>query len=282
MSRDPVSAARELLGVDPEHVDPLVVFADRGAYKVRIGDDMFVVKTDDDPRTTRNEIAGLRRARSAGVRVPELVAVADGALAMRWADGVTLRDRATADAWRDTGREIRLTHGVGGGPPFGTGFGGFNPSRPDWRSFFELFADTMLADCERDLGLPRADGERIRAALRAAPGLDTPHVVWCHGDLQPEHVLVDPATDRVTAIIDWADHGTGDCVWDIAVLTIDDPQHRDAFLHGYGATAAQHDALDALLPLYAVVRLAGEAGWFADHGFPYADNLRRVQEWRPG
>jgi fructosamine-3-kinase len=281
MSRDPVSAARELLGADPEHLDPLVVFADRAAYKVRIGDDEFVVKTDDDPRTTRNEIAGLRRAHSAGVRTPELVAVTDDAFAMRWADGVTLRDHATVDAWRDAGRQTRLTHDVGGGPPFGTGFGSFNPSHPDWRTFFELFADEMLTDCERDLGLPRGDGDRIRVALRAAPELDAPHVVWCHGDLQPEHVLVDPATDRVTAIIDWADNGSGDFVWDVAVLTIDDPEPCDAFLDGYGATEEHRAALDALLPLYAAVRLAGEASWLADHGFPYADNLRRVREWRP-
>jgi aminoglycoside phosphotransferase (APT) family kinase protein len=280
MSRDPVSAARELLGTEPEHLDPLVVFADRVAYKVWIGDDAFVVKTDDDPRTTRNEIAGLQRANAAGVRVPDVVAVTDDAFAMRWVDGVSLRDHSTPDAWHDAGTQVRLVHDVGGGAPFGTGFGGFNPTRPDWRSFFELFADEMLTDCERDLGLEREDGDRIRAALRAAPGLDAPNVVWCHGDLQPEHVLVDPATDRVTAIIDWADHGSGDFVWDVAVLTIEDPEPRHAFLDGYGATREQRAAIDAVFSLYCAVRLAGEAGWLAEHGFPYADNLRRVREWR--
>jgi fructosamine-3-kinase len=280
MSRDPVSAARELLGCEPEHLDPLVVFADRAAYKVRIGDDAFVVKTDDDPRTTRHEVVGLGRASDSGVRVPELVAATDDALAMRWVDGVTLRDHPRADAWRDTGAQVRRAHDRGGRPPFGTGFGGFNPSRPTWRSFFELFADEMLSACERDLGLPREVGDRIRDGLRATAGLDAPLIVWCHGDLQPEHVLVDPSTDRVTAIIDWADHGPGDFVWDVAVLTIDHSEHREPFLHGYGATPAQRDALDALLPLYSAVRLLGEAGWLAEHGLPYADNLRRVQEWR--
>jgi aminoglycoside phosphotransferase (APT) family kinase protein len=103
--------------------------------------------------------------------------------------------------------------------------------------------------------------------------------VWCHGDLQPDHVLVDPATDRVTAMIDWADSGAGDFVWDFAVLTLDGAP-LDDLLDGYGATRAQRAALDALLPLYSVVRLAGEAGWLAEHGFPYTDNLRRVREWR--
>src|SRR5262249_13095580 len=150
----------------------------------------------------------------------------------------------------------------GGGPPFGTGFGGLIPARPDWRSFFELFAEELLTGAERELGFPGVSGDRVRAAVHEAAELDTPHVVWCHGDLQPEHVLVDPATDEITAIIDWADQGAGDFVWDVMVLTIDHDARRDDFLDGYGATRAQRAAIDALLPLYSVVRLVGEAGWF--------------------
>ena len=138
----------------------------------------------------------------------------------------------------------------------------------------------MLGTCERDLGFPAEQADRIRAALRDAPALDTPHVVWCHGDLQPEHVLVDPATDRVTAIIDWADHGAGDFVWDFAVLTIDHAPRRGAALDGYGATREQRASLHALLPLYSVVRLVGEAGWFAEHDLPYAEILDRARAYR--
>jgi len=278
----PVDAlCRDLLGAAPGEVEPLVVLSDRATWRVTIGNEQFVVKTDDDSRTVANEIAGHRRAAAAGVRVPELLGAADDAFAMRWAEGVRLRGYASIDAWRDAGAQVRVAHDVGGGPPFGTGFGGFNPSRPTWRSFFELFAETMLADCERDLHFPRAQGARIRAAVRDASGLDTPHLVWCHGDLQAEHVLVDPATDRVTAIIDWADQGTGDFGWDIAVLTIDDEPWRDAALDGYGATADERAALAALVPLYTVVRLVGEAGWLAEHGYAYDDSLGRAIRWRP-
>jgi aminoglycoside phosphotransferase (APT) family kinase protein len=276
--RDPDTLCRELLDGSPDAVEPLVQYADRASYRVRVNGEHFFVKTDDDSRTMTNEIAGHRRAQLGGVRVAELVAATDDALAMRWVDGVTLRDHQTAAAWRDAGAHMRRAHDLGAVPPFGTGFGGFKPSRPDWRSFFELFADHMLTRCARDLGLARAQGDRIRGALRDTPRLDTPHVVWCHGDLQPDHVLVDPATDRVTAIIDWADNGAGDFVWDFAVLTLDGAP-LDDLLDGNGATRAQRTALDALLPLYSVVRLAGEAGWLAEHGFPYADNLRRVREW---
>jgi aminoglycoside phosphotransferase (APT) family kinase protein len=199
---------------------------------------------------------------------------------MRWVDGVPLAVQSTTGAWHDAGVQVRVAHDVGGAPPFGTGFGGFNPTRPEWRPFFEVFAKSMLADCERNLGFPREQGDRIRAALRDAPGLDAPHVVWCHGDLQPEHVLVDPATERVTAIIDWADHGAGDFVWDFAVLGLDHPEQLGAALDGYGATREQRAALDALLPLYSVVRLVGEAGWFAEHDLPYADNFDRALAYR--
>jgi aminoglycoside phosphotransferase (APT) family kinase protein len=277
--RDIGALCRDLFGAVPDTVEPLVSFNDRASYRVRIGDEHVIVKTDDDPRTVTNEIAGHRRAQAAGVRVPELLAATGDAFAMRWVDGVSLSRQATAAAWHDAGAQVRVAHDVGGGPPFGNSFGGFNPSRPSWRTFFELFAETMVTDCERDLQLARADGDRIRAALRDAPGLDAPHIVWCHGDLQPEHVLVDPATDRVTAIIDWSDNGAGDFVWDFAVLTLDGAPF-DALLDGYGATREQRAALDALLALYSVVRRAGEAGWLADHAFPYADNLRRVREWR--
>jgi aminoglycoside phosphotransferase (APT) family kinase protein len=281
--RDPAVLARELLGTAPGDIEPLVIWSDRATHRVTIGSERFVVKTDDDLETVARELAGQRRAAAAGVRVPEVVAAVDDAFAMRWVEGVTLRDHSTPDAWHDTGAQIRVAHDLGGGgPPFGTGFGGFEPEQPTWRAFFEVFAESMLRGCERDLDFPAAPAARIRAALHAAAQLlDVPHLAWCHGDLQPEHVLVDPETNRVTAIIDWADHGSGDIGWDVAVLTIDHARCRDAFLAGYGASEELRAALDQLLPLYEVVRLVGEAGWFAEHGYPPGENLQRAIDWRP-
>jgi aminoglycoside phosphotransferase (APT) family kinase protein len=77
--------------------------------------------------------------------------------------------------------------------------------------------------------------------------------VWCHGDLQPDHILIDPETNAVTAVIDWSDHGQADGAWDFALLTLD------------------HDRLASarspLVPLYQHVRLLTEMRWLADHGF---------------
>ena len=281
MPRDPGTLTLDLLGRAADEVEPLVVWSDRATYRVTLGSERFVVKTDDELETVAREVAGQRRAADAGVRVPEVVAVADDAFAMRWVDGVMLQDHPRPDAWLNAGAQVRIAHDLGGGPPFGTGFGGFEPEQPTWRAFFEAFAERMLRDCERDLEFPAAPAARIRAAVHAAaPLLDTPHLAWCHGDLQPEHVLVDPASSRVAAIIDWADQGSGDVGWDVAVLTIDHAQRLDAFLAGYGAGDELRAALDQLLPLYGVVRLVGEATWFAEHGYPAAENLRRAIEWR--
>jgi aminoglycoside phosphotransferase (APT) family kinase protein len=279
--RDPGTLTLELFGRAADEVEPLVVWSDRATYRVTLGSERFVVKTDDERETVAREVAGQRRAADAGVRVPEVVAVENDAFAMRWVDGVTLQDHPRPDAWRDAGAQVRIAHDLGGGPPFGTGFGGFEPEQPTWRAFFEAFAERMLRDCELDLEFPAAPAARIRAAVHAAaPLLDAPHLAWCHGDLQPEHVLVDPVTGRVAAIIDWADQGSGDVGWDVAVLTIDHDQRRDAFLTGYGANDELRAALDQLLPLYGVVRLIGEATWLAEHGYPAADNLRRAIEWK--
>jgi aminoglycoside phosphotransferase (APT) family kinase protein len=269
---------RDLLGAAPDTVTTLVRLADRANYRVTVRGERFVVKTDDDRRTMTNEIAGYRRAMTAGLLVPELVAEIDDAFAIRWVDGVSLREHGTRAAWTDAGVQVRAAHDVGGEPPFGTGFGGFNPTQPTWRAFFEAFADEMVRTSERDLGFPAEHAARIRAAVRAAP-LDDPLLAWCLGDLQPEHVLVDPTTDRVAGIIDLADQGTGDFAWDVAVLTLEDGDRVDDFFAGYGATASHRAAYAAVGPVYSVARLVGEAGWLAEHGLPYEENLRRAVEW---
>ena len=213
-----------------------------------------------------------------------MVAAVDDAFAMRWVDGVTLRDHPTPDAWHDTGAQIRIAHDLdGGGPPFGTGFGGFEPEQPTWRAFFEVFAESMLRGCERDLDFPAAPAARIRAALHAAAprARRAPPRVVPRRSCNPSTCSSTRPRHDVMAIIDWADKGSGDIGWDVAVLTIDHASAADAFLDGYGAGQELRTALDQLLPLYKVVRLVGEAGWFAEHGFPPGENLQRAIDWRP-
>jgi fructosamine-3-kinase len=259
----------------------MVVWEDHATFRVTLGAQRFVVKTDQDHDTIAREAAGYRRAAAGGIRVPELVAVADDALATAWIDGVTLDQLPTAAAWRDTGAQLRTAHDLGGGAPFGAGFGGYEPAHPTWRDFFEAFAEGELRSCERQLGFPADHAARIRGALLdAVPALEVPIIGWCHGDCQPEHVLIDPATDRVAAIIDWADHGPADIGWDVMVLTLDDPSYLDALLDGYDAGPDLRAALHECRPLFTIVRLLGEAHWHAEHNLPFRDSVRRALAWR--
>ena len=253
---------------------------DHATVRVTLRGRRYVVKTDQSHGTVAREAAAYRRAAAAGVRVPHLVAVTDDALLTTWVDGVTLDQRPTAGAWRDTGAQLRIAHDLSRDPTFGAGFGGYEPEHPSWRDFFESFAERELQLCERVLDFPAEHAERIRAALRmAAPLLDSPIVGWCHGDFQPEHVLVDPATNRVASIIDWADHGSADIGWDVMVLTLDDPSHLGALLDGYDAEGDLRAALAERLPLFGVIRLLSEAHWLAEHNLPFENSLRRAIAW---
>jgi aminoglycoside phosphotransferase (APT) family kinase protein len=280
--RDPVALADALFGRTPEVVEPLVVWPGRATYRVVIDGRNYVIKTDDEHDVVAREASGQQRAAAAGIPVPELVAVVADATAMTWIDGEPLRGGSSAAAWRDTGARLRAAHDLGVDAPFGAGFGGYATTHRTWREFFEAFAEQELRACEETLGLPAGQAARIRDAVRAsAPLLAAPVVGWCHGDFQPEHVLIDPANDRVVSIIDWADHGSADITWDVMVLTLDDARHLDALLDGYGADGARRTALAQRLPLFGVVRLLGEAHWLAEHGVGFDESLRRAIDWRP-
>jgi len=282
MSLDLVAGARKLLGRSPDAVEPIVVWGDRVVYRVRLDDRKYLIKTDPDREIVAREAFGLRRAAEASIPVPELIAVTEDALAMTWDDGVALHQHSTRRSWRDTGAKLRRLHDLGGSAPFGAGFGGSDPAHRSWREFFETFTETMLNDCARVFDFSDDQANRIRTAVQdRALLLDAPHVGWCHGDLQPEHVLIDPETERVASIIDWSDHGSGDAGWDVAVLILDHDAHIEDLLDGYDASTDLRQALTQLLPVYRVVRLLGEAHWLTVHHHPEADNsLRRAIAWR--
>jgi aminoglycoside phosphotransferase (APT) family kinase protein len=72
---------------------------------------------------------------------------------------------------------------------------------------------------------------RAAAWLAAHPAEPAPPVP-CHDDLGAEHVLVDPATSRVTGLIDWGDLALGDPAIDLVGMLAWRPA---AFARWYGA-----------------------------------------------
>jgi aminoglycoside phosphotransferase (APT) family kinase protein len=255
---------RRLLGRTPDRIEPLVIWDHKATYRCVIGDDAFVCKVDVQLEEILREIDGLERAAAAGIAVPEVVAADTGAFAMRWVAGTALTYSSPAEWWRAAGREVRRVHAVV--PPPYSG-GGFAPARDSWEAVIEAEVEEELEKCVRENGLDQEAVPRVRRAvadghdeLAAAPAS------WYHGDLQPDHVIVDPESGEIAAIIDWSDQGRGDGAWDIAVLTLDDESRLDAFLAGYDAEPDERDRLARMLPLYRLVRWLGEIRWLTEHG----------------
>ena len=83
-------------------------------------------------------------------------------------------------------------------------------------------------DVDADLRAP------VEAFLAASPPPPARDLVFCHNDVRDDHVMVDPASGRVTGIIDWGDAVLGDPALDLAtVLTDFGPQVLARVLSGY-------------------------------------------------
>jgi aminoglycoside phosphotransferase (APT) family kinase protein len=106
----------------------------------------------------------------------------------------------------------------------------------------------------------RACGQMLRRVHATDPVLahvgdgDRPLAVLVHGDYGPNNVLLDPAAQEVTAILDWEWAHAGDRVEDLAwcewVVRMHHPQHVTAlaaFFDGYGNTPAWPARQQAML-----------------------------------
>ena len=88
--------------------------------------------------------------------------------------------------------------------------------------------------------------------------------VFIHGDLQLEHVFVDG--DEVTGVLDWSDAGQGDGMYDLAVLTLGQPDRLDDVAAGYGDRVEPE-----VIRGYWSLRSLTAIRWLIEHGFdPYS------------
>jgi aminoglycoside phosphotransferase (APT) family kinase protein len=279
----PRHAAQRLLGRPPGEISALAEWPDHSAYRVDIAGDFFVVKIDRDHERIAREVAGQSRAALAGVPVPPIIAHEPGALAMRFVDGTPLNERTTAPAWRATGAALRTLHASSpehGDELIGSGFG---VAARTWPDFVHSRLESSLDGCVDGLGLDPAVAASIRRAFDDhLPLIEAAPIVRSHGDFQPEHVLLDPRSDQVGAIIDWADHGLADPAWDLAVLTLDDSSHLEDLFAGYGSPSTTGVDIRSRRTLYSVLRLLAEAIWFAEreHTEQAGAAVERATIWR--
>ncbi len=142
------------------------------------------------------------------------------------------------EAWavdRATGGYLRQMNDIAG-----SCFGYFahpQPAGQSWRTTFEAMVAGVLADGEAlDVPLPLpypAIAERVASAAAVLDAVAEPRLV--HWDLWDGNIFVDPATKRITGIIDFERALWGDPLME-ATFVFAPPAGLAAFTEGYGQT----------------------------------------------
>jgi aminoglycoside phosphotransferase (APT) family kinase protein len=84
--------------------------------------------------------------------------------------------------------------------------------------------------------------------------------VFTHSDLQCDHVFVDG--DEVSVVLDWSEAGQGDAMFDVAILTLGQPEHLGDVIAGYG-DGVDLDVVRASSSLRSLTAIR----WLIEHGF---------------
>jgi aminoglycoside phosphotransferase (APT) family kinase protein len=235
-----------------------VVVAHQERAVVRVGD--VFLKIDADRARVEVELAAMERA---AVPVPEVLWRRHPVLALARVPGAALGpvgrpSTAEPAAWAAAGEMARALHE--------------QPVNGGWPTWYGADAEAFLAvECswlvEHEIVAPEVVAAWREAASTALRPFDA---VVIHGDLQPSHVFVE--NDVVTGVIDWADACLMDPLFDLAVLTVDDPGHLDDVVRGYGREVDR----DVIRGWWALRRL-GSIRWMIEHGFDATDDLASLR-----
>ena len=250
---------RRLAGTD-EVLRALYLQPDRAVYLAEQA--RIVLKVYADGTMLARERAVARRAYAAGIPVAAILGFAGGppaVLAMRQVIGRPLTPE-TRIAALDAGSQIARFHRLDARPPFADG-------HRHWDAFVLARADRELAAlrqlgvlAEEEVADLRGRFDRLRPRLVARP------IALLHGDLQADHIIVDPEGERVIAFLDFADAQPGDPLLDIAILTLWEKRLTEPILEGYGGIDDDAETRQ-LLAHYRLLRLLGEVPWLLARGF---------------
>lgn len=119
--------------------------------------------------------------------------------------------------------------------------------------------------------------QNIRSYSSQRIGLfdEAPNVL-VHGDLRFPHVFIDPDKERVVGIIDFGDLRSDHPAWDFTWFWIHAQEALPHILSGYRDAPTN---LKAVLDLFGLQRLVGEATWLHQNGFPLGDRITRIAKW---
>jgi len=195
-----------------------------------------------------------------------------------WDRTANMTPHATARAGREVGAVFARLHAVRG-PRFGYPAADFRLGGATWPEAFSAIFRAHVADAER-FGID-VRGDELLAVLErgqdALAQVTTPSLV--HNDLWPGNVLLDPASGRVTGIVDWERALYGDPLMDFVgmnpfatgELAAD---HVTGYLAAGGSLVLDDAALQRLalyrLSVLTVIRVevvprGFHGDWLADH-----------------
>ncbi|QIG45351.1 phosphotransferase [Nocardioides anomalus] len=273
MTRQPGVArhAEELLGTAVVATAPVAGGDTSAATKLRLSDGTTaIMKTHAHPPDGffPAEATGLRwlgeASASGGVRVPEVLAVDDGCLVVRWVEP----GKATADAAAAFGHALAATHAAGA-PTYGAEADGFigrlpMPNGPcdSWPEFYAVRRVLPYLKLARDRGaVTAADAATVESLIgRLTTLLPDEPPARLHGDLWNGNVLW--GQEGTAWLIDPAAYG-GHREVDLAMLALFGLPHLPRVLEAYQEVAPLAEdwedrvALHQLFPLLVHAALFG-------------------------
>ncbi len=243
-----------------EVLQPLYLQPDRAIFLASNAG--IILKVYEEWRSLQREYATMGHVQSRGIPIPDILLFdteQPNVLAMKYVVGQPLTSK-DIDATREAGAYVERFHSMKTSPPFSGG-------QSEWDEFIAWWSKREIDSVEQ---LSVFTGDKI-AQLRyifdaMQPMLIGRPIAFLHGDLQAEHILINPQTQKVVAILDFADAQPGDPLMDIAVLSLWDNQLADRVLAGY-ASIENNEETKQLLWLYRLLRHLGEIPWLLDRGF---------------
>ncbi|EFH82538.1 phosphotransferase family protein [Ktedonobacter racemifer] len=246
-----------------EPLKPLYLQHDRAIFLAEGAH--IILKVYSDVQALRHDYEIAQQAASVGLPTPEILAFEAGppaVFAMRQVIGIPLSSRYP-DAAREAGVYLRCLHGLGAQPPFSGG-------QHRWEEFILWWANLEIEHARQGDVLNAWHASELRERFeRLRPLLARRPIGLLHGDLQNEHILLDPQSQKVLAFLDFIDAQPGDPLLDIAVLTLWDQELTDPLLEGYEGygTNANNAETQHLLTHYRLLRLLGSITWLLNRGF---------------
>lgn len=233
-----------------------VVVAHQERATLRVGD--VFVKIDGDPDRPGREAQVIALA---PVPTPHVLWQQPPALALAAVRGTVLGrlgepSTASPAAWAAVGAAIRRLH---------------DAPLPPWPGRdVQGLATRLAGECEWLVVNNILPVDVVTANRRLAEKVFRPWTpVFIHGDLQVDHVFVEG--DEVTGIIDWSEGAPGDALFDLATLTLGNPDRLDDLLSGYGAGVDRD-----LIRGWWSLRCLSNIRWLVEHGFGPADGMPEV------